>query len=81
MTNKDMKKMVDWEKVEAQERRLLQLEEWLSHRPLLNRLYCFLIIQELGLTTSGTIFSFFWMVFLIFIAVVMAVVCLLMAGR
>ena len=75
-----MKKMVDWEKVEAQERRLLQLESWLSHRPLLSRLYCFLIIQELALTTPATIFSFRWMVFLIFMAVVMALICLLMAG-
>ncbi|MBO5630855.1 MAG: hypothetical protein J5965_17450 [Aeriscardovia sp.] len=70
-------KIGDWEREDAQERRLLQVESWLSHWPLLNRLYCFLIIQKLGLTTPAAIFSFFWMSFFIFLAILMAVVCLL----
>ena len=75
-----MTKIEDWEREEAQERRLEQLEEWLDHRPLLNKLYCHLIIKKLGLTTPATIFPLFWMVFFVFMAAVMAVVCLLMVG-
>lgn len=75
-----MKKIEDWEREEAQERRLEQLLEWLDHRPLLGRLYCYLIIKKLGLTNAEAIFSFLWMMFFVFMAVVMALICLLMAG-
>ena len=75
-----MTKIEDWEREEAQERRLQQLEEWLDHRPLLNKLYCHLIIKKLGLTTPATVFPFLWMMFFVFMAAVMAVVCLLMVG-
>ncbi len=75
-----MKKIEDWEREEAQERRLEQLLEWLDHRPLLSRLYCYLIIKKLGLTTPATVFPFLWMMFFVFMAAVMAVVCLLMVG-
>ena len=75
-----MKKIEDWEREEAQERRLEQLLEWLDHRPLLGRLYCYLIIKKLGLTNADAIFSFLWMMFFVFMALVMAIVCLLMAG-
>ena len=78
--NNDMKKIEDWEREEAQERRLEQLLEWLDHRPLLGRLYCYLIIKKLGLTNADAIFSFLWMMFFVFMALVMAIVCLLMAG-
>ena len=75
-----MKKIEDWEREEAQERRLEQLLEWLDHRPLLGRLYCYLIIKKLGLTNAEAIFSFLWMMFFVFMALVMALICLLMAG-
>lgn len=75
-----MTKIEDWEREEAQERRLEQLEEWLDHRPLLGRLYCHLIIKKLGLTTPATIFPLFRMVSFVFMAAVMAVVYLLMVG-
>ena len=75
-----MKKMEDWEREEAGEKRLQQLEAWLARRPLLNKLYCDVLIRMVGLTHAEAIFSFFWMVFLIFMAVVMALICLLMAG-
>ena len=75
-----MKKKEDWEREEAQERRLEQLLEWLDHRPLLGRLYCYLIIKKLGLTTPATVFPLLWMMFFVFMAVVMALICLLMAG-
>lgn len=75
-----MKKIEDWEREEAQERRLEQLLEWLDHRPLLGRLYCYLIIKKLGLTTPATVFPLLWMMFFVFMAVVMALICLLMAG-
>ena len=80
MSNKDMKKIEEWEREEAGEKRLQQLEEWLEHRPLLNKLYCHVLIRIVGLTNAEAIFSFFWMMFFVFMAVVMAVVCLLMAG-
>ena len=75
-----MKKKEEWEREEAQERRLEQLLEWLDHRPLLGRLYCYLIIKKLGLTTPATVFPLLWMMFFVFMALVMAIVCLLMAG-
>ena len=75
-----MTKIEDWEREEAQERRLEQLEEWLDHRPLLNKLYCHVLIRIVGLTNAEAIFFFLWMMFFVFMAVVMAVVCLLMAG-
>ena len=75
-----MKKIEDWEREEAREKRLQQLEEWLGHRPLLNKLYCDVLIRMVGLTNAEAIFSFLWMMFFVFMAVVMAIVCLLMAG-
>ena len=80
MNNKDMKKMEDWEREEAGEKRLQQLEAWLGHRPLLNKLYCDVLIRIVGLTNAEAIFSFLWMMFFVFMAVVMALICLLMAG-
>ena len=75
-----MKKIEDWEREEASEKRLQQLEEWLDNKPLLNKLYCDVLIRMVGLTNAEAIFSFLWMMFFIFMAVVMAIVCLLMAG-
>ena len=75
-----MKKKEDWEREEAGEKRLLQLEEWLARRPLLNKLYCDVLIRMVGLTNAEAIFSFLWMMFFVFMAIVMAFVCLLMAG-
>ena len=75
-----MKKKEDWEREEAGEKRLQQLEEWLGHRPLLNKLYCHLLIRMVGLTNADAIFSFLWMMFFVFMALVMALICLLMAG-
>ena len=75
-----MKKIEDWEREEAGEKRLQQLEEWLGHRPLLNKLYCHLLIRMVGLTHAEAIFSFLWMMFFVFMALVMALICLLMAG-
>lgn len=75
-----MKKKEEWEREEAWEKRLEQLLEWLDHRPLLGRLYCHLIIKKLGLTNAEAIFSFLWMMFFVFMALVMALICLLMAG-
>ena len=75
-----MKKIEDWEREEAGEKRLQQLEEWLGHRPLLNKLYCDVLIRMVGLTNAEAIFSFLWMMFFVFMAIVMAIVCLLMAG-
>ena len=75
-----MKKKEDWEREEAGEKRLQQLEEWLEHRPLLNKLYCHVLIRIVGLTNAEAIFSFLWMMFFVFMAIVMTVVCLLMAG-
>ncbi|MBP3788147.1 MAG: hypothetical protein J6I52_00830 [Prevotella sp.] len=75
-----MKKKEDWEREEAGEKRLQQLEAWLGHRPLLNKLYCDVLIRIVGLTNAEAIFSFLWMMFFVFMAVVMAIVCLLMAG-
>ena len=75
-----MKKKEDWEREEAGEKRLQQLEEWLGHRPLLNKLYCDVLIRMVGLTNAEAIFSFLWMMFFVFMALVMAIVCLLMAG-
>ena len=54
-----MKKIEDWEREEAGEKRLQQLEEWLEHRPLLNKFYCHVIIGIVGLTHAEAIFSFF----------------------
>jgi len=75
-----MKKIEDWEREEASEKRLQQLEEWLAHRPLLNKLYCDVLIRIVGLTHADAIFSFLWMMFFVFTAVVIALICLLMAG-
>ena len=75
-----MKKIEDWEREEAGEKRLQQLEEWLGHRPLLNKLYCHVLIRMVGLTHAEAIFSFLWMMFFVFMALVMALICLLMAG-
>ncbi len=75
-----MKKKEDWEREEAREKRLQQLEEWLGHRPLLNKLYCHVLIRIVVLTNADAIFSFFWMMFFVFMALVMALICLLMAG-
>ena len=75
-----MKKIEDWEREEASEKRLQQLEEWLARRPLLNKLYCDVLIRMVGLTNAEAIFSFLWMMFFVFMAIVMAIVCLLMAG-
>lgn len=75
-----MKKIEDWEREEAGEKRLQQLEAWLAHRPLLNKFYCHVIIGMVGLTHAEAILSFFWMMFFVFTAVVMALICLLMAG-
>ena len=75
-----MKKIEDWEREEAGEKRLQQLEEGLGHRPLLNKLYCDVLIRMVGLTHAEAIFSFLWMMFFVFMALVMAIVCLLMAG-
>ena len=75
-----MKKKEDWEREEAGEKRLQQMEEWLGHRPLLNKLYCHLLIRMVGLTHADAIFSFLWMMFFVFMALVMALICLLMAG-
>ena len=75
-----MKKIEDWEREEAGEKRLQQLEEWLGHRPLLNKLYCDVLIRMVGLTHAEAIFSFLWMMFFVFMALVMALICLLMAG-
>ena len=75
-----MNKIEEWEREEAGEKRLQQLEEWLEHRPLLNKLYCHVLIRIVGLTNAEAIFSFFWMMFFVFTAVVLVVVCLLMAG-
>ena len=75
-----MKKIEDWEREEAGEKRLQQLEEWLEHRPLLNKLYCDVLIRIVGLTNAEAIFSFLWMMFFVFMAIVMALICLLMAG-
>ena len=75
-----MKKIEDWEREEAGEKRLQQLEEWLGHRPLLNKLYCDVLIRMVGLTNAEAIFSFLWMMFFVFMAIVMALICLLMAG-
>lgn len=44
-----MKKKEDWEREEAGEKRLQQLEAWLEHRPLLNKLYCDVLIRMVGL--------------------------------
>ena len=78
--NNDMKKKEDWEREEAGEKRLQQLEEWLENKPLLNKLYCHVLIRMVGLTNAEAIFSFLWMMFFVFMAIVMAIVCLLMAG-
>ncbi|MBO5631207.1 MAG: hypothetical protein J5965_19230 [Aeriscardovia sp.] len=75
-----MKKIEDWEREEAWKKRLQQLEAWLAHRPLLNKLYCHVLIRIVGLTHAEAIFSFLWMMFFVFMAVVMALICLLMAG-
>ncbi|MBO5631210.1 MAG: hypothetical protein J5965_19245 [Aeriscardovia sp.] len=75
-----MKKIEEWEREEAGEKRLQQLEAWLEHRPLLNKLYCHVLIRIVGLTHAEAIFSFLWMMFFVFMAVVMALICLLMAG-
>ena len=75
-----MKKKEDWEREEAWEKRLQQLEAWLAHRPLLNKLYCDVLIRMVGLTNAEAIFSFLWMMFFVFMALVMALICLLMAG-
>ena len=75
-----MKKKEDWEREEAGEKRLQQLEEWLARRPLLNKLYCDVLIRMVGLTNAEAIFSFLWMMFFVFMAIVMALICLLMAG-
>jgi len=75
-----MKKIEDWEREEAGEKRLQQLEEWLEHRPLLNELYCHVLIRIVGLTKADAIFSFLWMMFFVFMAIVLALICLLMAG-
>ena len=80
MSNKDMKKIEEWEREEAGEKRLQQLEAWLARRPLLNKFYCHVIIGMVGLTNAEAILSFFWMMFFVFTAVVMALICLLMAG-
>ena len=78
--NNDMKKKEDWEREEAGEKRLQQMEAWLAHRPLLNKLYCDVLIRMVGLTNADAIFSFLWMMFFVFMALVMALICLLMAG-
>ena len=75
-----MKKKEDWDREEAGEKRLQQLEEWLDNKPLLNKLYCDVLIRMVGLTNAEAIFSFLWMMFFVFMAIVMAIVCLLMAG-
>ena len=75
-----MKKIEDWEREEAGEKRLQQQEEWLEHRPLLNKLYCHVLIRIVGLTKAEAIFSFLWMMFFVFTAIVLALICLLMAG-
>ena len=75
-----MKKIEEWEREEAGEKRLQQLEAWLENRPLLNKLYCHVLIRIVGLTHAEAIFSFLWMMFFVFMAVVMALICLLMAG-
>ena len=75
-----MKKKEDWEREEAGEKRLQQLEEWLKHKPLLNKLYCHVLIRIVCLTNADAIFSFLWMMFFVFMAIVMALICLLMAG-
>ena len=74
-----MKKIEEWVRDETCEKQLLQMEAWLARRPLLNKVYCRVIIEMVGLTDAETIFSFFWKVFFVFMVVVMAVVCLLMA--
>jgi len=78
--NNDMKKKEDWDREEAGEKRLQQLEEWLDNKPLLNKLYCDVLIRMVGLTNAEAIFSFLWMMFFVFMALVMALICLLMAG-
>jgi len=80
MSNNDMKKKEEWEREEAWEKRLQQMEAWLARRPLLNKFYCHVIIGMVGLTNAEAILSFFWMMFFVFMAVVMALICLLMAG-
>ena len=75
-----MKKKEDWDREEAGEKRLQQLEEWLDNKPLLNKLYCDVLIRMVGLTNADAIFSFLWMMFFVFMALVMALICLLMAG-
>ena len=75
-----MKKKEDWEREEAWEKRLQQMEAWLARRPLLNKFYCHVIIGMVGLTNAEAILSFFWMVFFVFMAVVMAILSMLMAG-
>ena len=72
-----MKKKEDWEREEAGEKRLQQLEAWLENRPLLNKLYCHVLIRIVGLTHAEAIFSFLWMMFFVFMALVMALICLL----
>ena len=72
--------MEDWEREEAQERRLEQLEAWLEHWPLLNWLYCHLIIQRLGLTTPAAIFSLFRMLAFVLLLIVTGFVWLLLTG-
>ena len=75
-----MKKRKEWEREEASEKRLQQMEAWLARRPLLNKLYCHVLIRIVGLTHADAIFSFLWMMFFVFMALVMALICLLMAG-
>ena len=75
-----MKKIEDWEREEAGEKRLQQMEAWLARRPLLNKFYCHVIIGMVGLSDAVAIFAFFRMIFIVFMAVVMALICLLMAG-
>ena len=54
-----MKKKEDWEREEAGEKRLQQMEAWLARRPLLNKFYCHVIIGMVGLDQCGGHLLFF----------------------
>ncbi len=72
--------MEDWEKMEAMEERLEHMEQWLDRMPVLQRIYCYVIVKKLGLTTPQAIFSFLNVLGISSVVLAAACACLLLMG-
>ena len=72
--------MEDWEKMEAMEERLEHMEQWLDRIPVLQRIYCYVIVKKLGLTTPQAIFSFLNVLGISSVVLAAACACLLLMG-